>query len=390
VAVQSVCFDFLFEEFDEDHPTEGQFVGEDKGPYPHFEGTTDFLEQAADVSRRPFDYDPEDDGTILGSLGTHEHWNNAIEKKYTRNMGGTEGIELFLITNTTSFTPMNSGLLSNKVIAIYVDSFDVKWFATDAGVSRLDGDLWSSLTTESTVPSGNGILSNNIRDMEYERTAYGHEIWLATDAGLSVAGFDIDGVTSATTYTTSNSDIMSDDILSIGVDFNHNRWAGTESGLSVFLGATWYDTTTFMDEDHGWHFFSDAIVGDMESYERDSQIFIATDSFGVLRYYHDVDGFTGASAMASVWSQMSKTINSITIRDTIQYYGTPVGAFVHHGNAAKSYWNRYTVDSGLISQNVTAAEIDGDGNIWFGTDKGLTIKRGNEWLNIREVNRPLT
>jgi hypothetical protein len=135
-----------------------------------------------------------------------------------------------------------------------------------------------------------------------------------------------------------------------------------------------------MDEDHGWHFFSDAIVGDMESYERDSQIFIATDSFGVLRYYHDVDGFTGASAMASVWSQMSKTINSITIRDTIQYYGTPVGAFVHHGNAAKSYWNRYTVDSGLISQNVTAAEIDGDGNIWFGTDKGLTIKRGNEWL----------
>jgi Domain of unknown function (DUF362) len=40
-------------------------------------------------------YDPERDGTRLTSLGTSEHWNNAIDKKYSRNLNKKgKGIEL--------------------------------------------------------------------------------------------------------------------------------------------------------------------------------------------------------------------------------------------------------------------------------------------------------
>jgi hypothetical protein len=39
-------------------------------------------------------YDPERDGTRLTSLGASEHWNNPAEKKYSRNLGKKEGIEL--------------------------------------------------------------------------------------------------------------------------------------------------------------------------------------------------------------------------------------------------------------------------------------------------------
>jgi hypothetical protein len=41
-------------------------------------------------------YDPERDGSTLKSLGTSEHWNNATEKKYSRNLQPTngKGIEL--------------------------------------------------------------------------------------------------------------------------------------------------------------------------------------------------------------------------------------------------------------------------------------------------------
>ncbi|MBL7110323.1 MAG: DUF362 domain-containing protein [Bacteroidales bacterium] len=39
-------------------------------------------------------YDPERDGTTLGSLGVTEHWNNPIDKQYSRNMKTGEGIEL--------------------------------------------------------------------------------------------------------------------------------------------------------------------------------------------------------------------------------------------------------------------------------------------------------
>jgi hypothetical protein len=33
----------------------------------------------------------------LSSLGVHEHWNNAQEKKYSRNLGQGQGIELVTV-----------------------------------------------------------------------------------------------------------------------------------------------------------------------------------------------------------------------------------------------------------------------------------------------------
>lgn len=39
-------------------------------------------------------YDPERDGTTLESLGVTEHWNNSIDKQYSRNLKTGEGIEL--------------------------------------------------------------------------------------------------------------------------------------------------------------------------------------------------------------------------------------------------------------------------------------------------------
>jgi hypothetical protein len=38
-------------------------------------------------------YDPEHDGIRLASLGVHEHWNDAVEKEYSRNLGIGQGIE---------------------------------------------------------------------------------------------------------------------------------------------------------------------------------------------------------------------------------------------------------------------------------------------------------
>jgi hypothetical protein len=38
---------------------------------------------------------PERDGIRCRSLGVFEHWNNASDKKYSRNLGKKHGIELF-------------------------------------------------------------------------------------------------------------------------------------------------------------------------------------------------------------------------------------------------------------------------------------------------------
>jgi len=43
------------------------------------------MAQADDPPSGTF-YDPEGDGVRMQSLGVHEHWNNASDKKYSRNL----------------------------------------------------------------------------------------------------------------------------------------------------------------------------------------------------------------------------------------------------------------------------------------------------------------
>jgi hypothetical protein len=88
VALESVCFDFLRNEFDD--PDD---IGKAR---PLMGGVDDYLHQAADSIFWPegIVYDPENDGTPIGSLGVHEHWNNVADKQYSRNLGFDDGIEL--------------------------------------------------------------------------------------------------------------------------------------------------------------------------------------------------------------------------------------------------------------------------------------------------------
>ena len=88
VALESVCFDFLRTEFKK---------GSNHSEFnPQMDGVDDYLRQAADPANWPdgIVYDPEDDGIPLESLGVHEHWNNPIDKQYSRNLGENVGIDL--------------------------------------------------------------------------------------------------------------------------------------------------------------------------------------------------------------------------------------------------------------------------------------------------------
>ncbi len=57
-----------------------------------------YLHEAAQAQNPPSGatYDPENDGIPLASLGVHEHWNNAYDKSYSRNLRTGNGIELIM------------------------------------------------------------------------------------------------------------------------------------------------------------------------------------------------------------------------------------------------------------------------------------------------------
>ena len=104
VAIESVGYDFLRTEYHEGSAY----------PYPAKPAVDDYLHQAADKSEWPegIVYDPEGDGTPIPSLGVHEHWNNADDKKYTRNLGTGSGIELVRATAAASVEQSETGIPS--------------------------------------------------------------------------------------------------------------------------------------------------------------------------------------------------------------------------------------------------------------------------------------
>ena len=87
VAIDSVGFDFLWTEWDD---------------APHQSGTNDYLIEAAMADNPPSGtfYDPDHKGNIsrLKSLGVYEHWNNSVDKQYSRNLGTGKGIELIKLS----------------------------------------------------------------------------------------------------------------------------------------------------------------------------------------------------------------------------------------------------------------------------------------------------
>lgn len=86
VAIDSVAFDFLRAEWTN---------------YPRISGADDYLHEAALANDPPsgtyYDPDHATNSARLSSLGIHEHWNNARDRQYSRNLGTGNGIELLQI-----------------------------------------------------------------------------------------------------------------------------------------------------------------------------------------------------------------------------------------------------------------------------------------------------
>lgn len=95
VAIESACFDLLRTEYN------GPEVERNR---PNWAGVDDYLHQAADATNWPkgIVYDPDNNGDTFASLGVHEHWNNATDMKYSRDLGTGEGIELIKAFGTAS------------------------------------------------------------------------------------------------------------------------------------------------------------------------------------------------------------------------------------------------------------------------------------------------
>ncbi len=166
VAIESVGYDFLRAEF-----TAERAASTGSGTYVQMDGVDDYLHQAADSTNWParVKYDPDGNGVHVPSLGVHEHWDNAIDMKYSRNLGTGNGIELY---KADSFVSVKDHPVAHhfELYQNYPNPFNpatrIKFSLEESGsvsllIYDLTGKLVDAILNDETAPAGTYELEYN-------------------------------------------------------------------------------------------------------------------------------------------------------------------------------------------------------------------------------------
>lgn len=156
VAIESVCFDFLLKEYSTKPASE---------KYPYMTGVDDYMKQAADPAYWPvgIEYDPEGDGTLLKSLGVYEHWNNAEDKQYSRNLKSGSGIELI------KYSSLSTDNYQSEITTGQIEQTKVEYrLFPNPFVASIRIDVGNTQDLNLTVYNGNGqLVFNTIMNKSY-------------------------------------------------------------------------------------------------------------------------------------------------------------------------------------------------------------------------------
>ena len=160
VALDSVCYDFLHNEWPDLVDVPGKMNG----------GAEDYLHEAAQANNPPSGtfYDPGKTGTRLASLGVHEHWNNAIDKQYSRNLDPVngQGIELVQLSATRPPPVLAITNAGNQVLVSWQASLGSFGYGVTLQYSTnlKDSGAWSAITDAPGFALGRSIVTNALSD----------------------------------------------------------------------------------------------------------------------------------------------------------------------------------------------------------------------------------
>ena len=172
-AIESVALDFLNAEM------------------PLVANADNFLHEASQIGNPPSktNYLRKD----LKSLGVHEHWNNPIEKKYSRNLGKNAGIELYSVKPIKD-CPLVDEFYANSRFVYPGDSVLLTWKTSNASNIVLNGAVVS--------PEGSKFIKPS-KTMRYELQASNKTAKTEFDVTVSVYTYHMDYQAEGCSHTAS-------------------------------------------------------------------------------------------------------------------------------------------------------------------------------------------
>ena len=280
------------------------------------------------------------------------------------------------------FDTSNSSLPGNVINSIIFGGDGVVWIATDNGLASYNSDTWKTYSTT------DGLSSNLVHDLLFLTGE--NNLWLGTDSGST--DFMVNGDQIASNpeyYNKATNNILSNNILALGIDNRSNIWLGTDAGISILLQSGIRNITV------GAPNIGDGLKSNIISgfaVDAEGQINVATKNGGISRFNVDeVDAVSSASIVEETWSALpSDSIFAIHIgSDNVSWFGTEKGivTFLGGDSKAQSNWLAYYhTGNGLIDNRVTSITEDNAGNIWVGTKGGVSYFNGIEWNSFTTDN----
>lgn len=255
------------------------------------------------------------------------------------------------------YTTQNSGLPSNYVSSILIDSTNTKWITTNNGFVRLRGNTW---TVYDTINSG--IPSNICGNVKKDRR---NNIWLT----VSPVGIVKYNGLNWTIYNDENTGYTIHSCTSISIDSLGVKWVGYAGGLLRFNDTIW----------SRFHIGNSGIPSNsvLRIFSKGSIVWVGTTDAGVGRF--DGQSWTTYNVYNSgLPSNWIYEINSDLYNNI--WFATRFGG-VAKFNYSQNQWLVYnTGNSGLPSNYALSIYIDNNNVKWMGTEGGMAIFNDTNWI----------
>ena len=269
-----------------------------------------------------------------------------------------DGLSRYNGQQWTTFTTQD-GLVSNVVGFVLEDRKGSLWFGTFGGLSRYDGQQWTTFTTK------DGLASNWVEYMLEDQKG---NLWVGSYGGVS----RYDGQQ----WTSFNTGLPNNGVRCIAEDRQGNLWFGGGGGTGFgFGGLSRYDGQTLKVFTTADGLASDNVI-DL-AVDREGNLWAGTFGGGVSR--HDGQQFKNFTTQDGLPS--NNVVSILEDREGSLWFGTTDAGVCRYDGQR---WTTFTTEDGLAHDHVLSILEDREGSLWFGTFGG-SLSRYDEQVKTFTV-----
>lgn len=252
-----------------------------------------------------------------------------------------------------------------KIYSILFDDKNNMWVGTEQnGLKKIDMTKNKVQSFFADEEDDNKLKCNSIRKILQDSSG---DIWIATEKGIS----KYIGDNKFTTYQNKsydNNSLANDIVYTLMEDNSGLIWAGTYTGVSIFDSRNKIEI--YKNDPIDKNSLSDNVV--MGVYEDEqSLLWIGTRDRGLNIINRENQSIEHIYEGDSVYNLTTNAIGVITGKDNIIWVGTRDG--VNKINKDDMTIEKYTMEDGLINNNIKSLCVDSKNRLWIGTPQGVSV-----------------